>query len=81
LTRTGNIRAEVLASFARDLVARVTSADAPLIDPLNPRTYESHSGHASGVNCLASLLDSRGKLASLIQTEAVPYRAEFHMIL
>ena len=44
-------------------------------------TYESNSGHASGVNGLASLLDSCGKLASLIQTEAIPYRAQFHMIL
>lgn len=79
--RTGNIRAEVLASFARDPVARVTSTDAPLMNPLDPRTYESHSGHASGINGLTSLLDSCGKLASLVQTEAVPYRAEFHMIL
>jgi len=81
LTRIENIRAEVLASFARDPVARVTSADAPVMNPLDARTYEPHSGHASGVNGLASLLDSCGKLASLIQTEAVPYRAEFHMIL
>ena len=81
MTRTGNIRVEVLASFARDPVARVTSTSAPLMDPLNPRTYESHGGHVSGVNGLASLLDSCGKLASLIQTEAVPYCAEFRMIL
>jgi hypothetical protein len=81
LTRTGNIRAEVLASFVRAPVARVTSTDAPLVNPPDPRTYESHSGHASGVNGLTGLLDSCGKLAGLIQTEAIPYRAEFHMIL
>lgn len=81
MTRTGNIRVEVLASFARGPVARVTSTYAHFMDPLEPGTYESHSGHASGVNGLASLLDSCSELASLIQTEAVPYRAEFGMIL
>jgi hypothetical protein len=44
-------------------------------------SYQAGCCHVSGINGLASLLDRCGKLAALIEAEAVPYRAKLHMIL
>lgn len=70
----------VLASFARGPVTGVTSKSVTLTYDVAP-TYESRCVHISGINGLASLFNSCGKLAALVQTEAVPHRAKFHMIL
>ena len=44
-------------------------------------SYQARCCHISGIDGLASLLDRCGKLATLVEAEAVPYCAKLHMIL
>ena len=82
MTQTGNIRAGVLASSARGPVAIWSKLISVIFTAdMDPGTYEPCCSHVSGINSLTSLLDSGSKLAALIQAEAVPCSAKFHVVL